>query len=475
VNVPGFRIKRTIGRGGMATVYLAVQESLGREVVLKCMDSDREGEKDFIGRFLNEGRMIASLSHPHIITVYDIGTVNDMVWIAMEYVDGGDLKTRIESGGMEPPQTLDLVAKVGRALGYAHQHGIVHRDIKPANILFRRDGTALLSDFGIAKQTTMDSELTSTGTILGSPFYMSPEQAEGMLVDGRTDIYSLGVILYELLTGERPYTGDTAIKVIMQHIQSPVPKLPAAVKRYQPLLDRMMAKDREKRIASAEALVAEVRRFATEIGEDVDGGPSRARPGSAAAPTPPWPTRKRIGTLATCLMLVLGAIGIFYGYATTLQNAAVVRQAETRDAASANLLASVPPRRAPPGGVRPTDAPGGVSRDEVARALEVLARKSLRDDRLVQPPADNAHYYFSRLLALEPDNAAAHQGFQEIAERFVVLAEKAFSRRNYTKAQGYIALGLQVDPENRGLLDLQSFIQNREQSLLDTLIGLFRG
>ncbi len=159
----------------MATVYLAIQESLDRQVVLKCMDSDRDGERDFIGRFLNEGRIIASLSHPHIITVYDIGTVNDMVWIAMEYVQGGDLKTRLETTGkLVAEDALDLTAKIARALGYAHKHGIVHRDIKPANILFRSDGTALLSDFGIAKKTTVDSELTSTGTILGSPFYMSP-------------------------------------------------------------------------------------------------------------------------------------------------------------------------------------------------------------------------------------------------------------------------------------------------------------
>ncbi len=458
----------------MATVYLAIQESLGREVVLKCMDSDRDSEKDFIGRFLNEGRIIASLSHPHIITVHDIGTVEDMVWIAMEYVDGGDLKTRIEERRMPPEEALDLVAKVARALGYAHQHGIVHRDIKPANILFRRDGTALLTDFGIAKQTTVDSELTSTGTILGSPFYMSPEQAEGLLVDGRTDIYSLGVILYELLTGERPYLGDTAIKVIMQHIQSPVPKLPARLKRYQPLIDRMMAKDRDKRIPDAEALVAEIARFTGHRADGDDGSDAAARRAEALAATQPWSTRKRISTLTICLLLVLGAMGIFYLYARTLQNAAIVRQVKQDDAASANLGAALP-RPAPGAGSPSAPGPGNVSRNEVARALEVLARKSLRDDRLVQPPADNAHYYFSRLLALEPDNASARQGFQEIAERFVVLAEKEFSRRNYAKAQGYISLGLQVDPDNRGLLDLQSFVENRERSLLDTLLGLFSG
>ncbi len=475
MKVPGFNIKHTIGRGGMATVYLAVQESLDREVVLKCMDSDRDREKDFIGRFMNEGRIIASLQHPHIITVYDIGTVDDMVWIAMEYVEGGDLKVRVDDGGMEPVQALDLVAKVATALGYAHRHGIVHRDVKPANILFREDGTALLTDFGIAKQVAMDNELTSTGTILGSPFYMSPEQAEGMLVDGRSDIYSLGVILFELLAGERPYLGDTAIKVIMQHIQSPVPKLPSAVREYQPLIDRMMAKDRNKRLPDAESLVREIRAFAGLAGESRDAS-AYADADAAAAPRasrpPAWSARKRLGTLSVTLGLVLAAMGVFYAYAKTLENAAVIRKREPQTA-TANMMVQAPPARhagaapAPPG-------PSNVTQREVIRALEVLARNSLRDDRLTQPAADNAHYYFSRLLALDPDNDVARKGFEEIADRFVVLAEKEFSNRNYSKAQAYIALGLQVDSSNKGLLDLRSFIEQRERSLIDIVVGLFR-
>jgi serine/threonine-protein kinase PpkA len=142
---------------------------------------------------------------------------------------------------------------VSSALACAHNEGIVHRDVKPANILFRSDCTALLGDFGIAKQTSVDRELTSTGTILGSPFYMSPEQAEGQQVDGRADIYSLGVILYDMLTGNRPYQGDSAVKVILQHLQQPVPVLPGDLSRFQPLLNRMMAKDRDLRVQQAQA------------------------------------------------------------------------------------------------------------------------------------------------------------------------------------------------------------------------------
>jgi hypothetical protein len=257
----------------------------------------------------------------------------------------------------------------------------------------------------------------------------------------------------------------------MQHIQSPVPRVPAAMKRYQPLIDRMMAKDRDARVADAETLLAEIGKLTGEA--DETGGDAAARDarrdGSGAA-RQPWSARKRISTLATSLALIVAAMGVFYAYAITLQRAAIVQSAPPQDAA-ANIAAS--PRAPAPAAPLPASAPGGVSQNEVVRALEVLAHKSLREDRLTQPPADNAQYYFSRLLALEPEHEAAKKGFQEIAERFVVLAEKEFSRRNYAKAQSYITLGLQVDPDNAGLQDLQSIIDNRERSLLETFLGLF--
>ena len=191
MKVSGYKIKRTIGKGGMGTVYLATQESLERDVVLKTMSLvDAEGT-EFAERFLNEGRIVASLRHPHIITIYDIGATDDILYIAMEYVDGGDLKSRLD-GPLPPHVCLELLARIGGALELAHRQGIIHRDVKPANILFRRDGTPLLSDFGIAKQIKLDAELTSTGTILGSPFYMSPEQSEGRVVDGRTETKTNG-------------------------------------------------------------------------------------------------------------------------------------------------------------------------------------------------------------------------------------------------------------------------------------------
>ena len=167
----------------MGTVYLATQESLNRAVVLKTLSLADSANPEFVERFLNEGRIIARLRHPHIVTIYDIGNAGPLVFISMEYVEGGDLRQRL-GAPLPPQQALNILSAVSSALECAHDEGIVHRDVKPANILFRSDGTPLLGDFGIAKQTGVDVELTSTGTILGSPFYMSPEQAESKRCQG---------------------------------------------------------------------------------------------------------------------------------------------------------------------------------------------------------------------------------------------------------------------------------------------------
>ncbi len=478
MDIPGFQIKETIGHGGMATVFLAVQESLSRDVVLKIMTASHTEGSNFVDRFMNEGRIIAGLQHPHIITIFDIGNQDGRVWISMEYVNGGDLKNRIEMG-MTPLEALELVKNIAGALDFAHKRGIVHRDVKPQNILFRRDGTALLSDFGIAKETQVDTELTSTGTILGSPFYMSPEQAEGLLVDGRTDIYSLGVILYEMLTGDRPYPGDTAIKVIMQHIQSPVPKLPEELERFQPLLERMMAKDREDRCANAQTLTEEAEVLYKTINREMHPSATTAMEHEAirnekerlATEKRRW----RLIILSSCAVLLMLVMAGFYVYVESLKPARLVKQAIPESAAARPPDKQFNPGEAVKNAAVATESVPGMSKQDVARALQWLAKNSLEENRLTQPPADNAYYYFSRLLALDPENKAAKDGFSKIAENYMVLAEREFSGRNYGKAQAYIALGLQVDPDNKPLLELRSFLEHREKSMVDKIVDFFRG
>ncbi len=504
MDIPGYTIQRTIGKGGMGTVYLAIQQSLDRPVVLKVMSPEDSENPDSVERFLNEGRIIAALRHPNIITIYDIGTVENIWFISMEYVEGGDLKQKLEKSATVT-ESLDMLVKIGSALDLAHQNGVVHRDVKTANILYRTDGTPLLTDFGIAKYAKADAELTSTGTILGSPFYMSTEQAEGIEVDGRTDIYSLGVIFFEMLTGERPYLGDTAIKIIMRHLQSPIPRLPEDLARFQPLLERMLAKDRERRFADAADLVdaavvlqkeesaQKTREKKDGVSIVPDGAPSAAIPGTGVAyPSYGFSGKRAFAEVIGGILLLVAGFFSFFIYSQSIKKTSVaehvfqeidrtpqlVAESGGEDATANSAKAGAVRRKASvdklgnPKGLdisRLTDGKKNKT-ERVKKALIWLAEDSLRSDKLTTPAADNAYYYFSRLLEIDKDNEVALDGIARVAERFVVLAEKHFSNKNYQQAQAYIQLGLTVEPKNKGLLQLRSFIGQRQTSLLADLV-----
>jgi serine/threonine-protein kinase PpkA len=235
-------------------VYYAIQESLGRPVALKVMNPLFADSAEFSQRFLNEGRMLAAVRHSHIVTIYDIGISDTgLHYISMEYVDGGDLKQRIRHG-LPPETALDYVITLSSCLTTAHAAQIVHRDLKPVNILFRHDGTLLLTDFGVAKHLTTIEALTATGNMVGTPHYLSPEQALGRSIDGRSDIYSLGIVLYEMLVGVRPFEGSSAIDVALKHINNPRPRLPRGLEHFEPLLEKMTAKNPDDRFRDAASL-----------------------------------------------------------------------------------------------------------------------------------------------------------------------------------------------------------------------------
>lgn len=244
----------------MASVYLARQQSLDRQVALKLLRKFDNPSQAL--RFFNEGRIIASLAHRNIITIFDLGVIGERHYLAMEYLQGGDLRHRINDG-MEPAHVLEIIETLADCLSFVHQKGIIHRDIKPENILFRLDGSVVLTDFGVAKQMENDSGLTMDGIALGSPYYLSPEQAQCRELDGRADIYSLGIIAYEMLTGMKPFQGDSPLETIMAHITAAPPRLPARFNYCQPLLDRMIAAHPHERFASAAELVDFVRQLRT--------------------------------------------------------------------------------------------------------------------------------------------------------------------------------------------------------------------
>lgn len=255
LNIPGFDIDRMIGEGAMATVYLALQRSLERKVALKIMAPALAADASFCERFLREGKTLARLAHPHIVTVHDIGNAGQHYYMAMEYLPNGTLSERI-AAGLSPEQGLQYIRQIASALGYAHSQGLIHRDVKPANILFRADGTAVLSDFGIAKSLDDSTQFTQVGFAVGTPNYMSPEQARGLDIDGRADLYALGVVLYEILVGELPYMGTDALSTALAHLTQPLPELPLQHSRYQTLLQRLLAKNPDERFSNAGELLA---------------------------------------------------------------------------------------------------------------------------------------------------------------------------------------------------------------------------
>jgi hypothetical protein len=298
--IPGYRIERLLGTGGMAAVWLAVQENLGRPVALKVMANTLGLDERFRARFLNEARLVAQLRHPNILSIHDSGSAPDgQLYMVTEYLDGGTLKDRIGEG-LAPAQSLRIVLALAGALAAAHERRIWHRDIKPDNVLFDRKGHFVLADFGIAKADgEQAANLTGTGNIVGTPRYMSPEQFQGQPVDARSDIYSLGVMLFEMLTGEAPYADGDTYALALKHIQAPVPELPSALSRLQPLMARMLAKSPAERFPDCAALAAALQDALRE-----DGAPSLAPLPPPREPAPP--PRRGVLPAAVGLLAVAG-------------------------------------------------------------------------------------------------------------------------------------------------------------------------
>jgi eukaryotic-like serine/threonine-protein kinase len=258
IEVPGYAIVKEIATSNFSSVYLARSERLRRNVVLKIMkrgSSTREMED--AERFQREYEIISSVSHRSIAEIHDFGTLPQHLYLAMEYFPCGDLRERL-CNPVSVEEALYYLRTIAEALRVIHVFGILHRDLKPANVMLRDDNSPVLIDFGLARRAIGDSAVTGVGQVLGSPYYISPEQAQGQPVDARTDLYSLGVIFYEMLTGQKPYAGRSAVAIMAQHTNSPIPVLPPDVAQQQGLLDRLMAKDAHKRYASADELLADL-------------------------------------------------------------------------------------------------------------------------------------------------------------------------------------------------------------------------
>ncbi len=259
----GYRLVRKIGAGGMTEVYLALREEDGLPVVLKVLDASGKAASEHLSRFIQEYTLLSRISHPHVIRIYDQGFTDDHAYIAMEYFQRGDLRAELDAG-MSQQRVVTVVTEVAQALAVIHERGIIHRDLKPENIMLRDDGSTALADFGIAKSLlqaeNLDLTQTRHGDVVGTPYYLSPEQASGRQITPQSDLYSLGVMMWEMLAGRRPYKAETLDMLLALHLTAPTPELPMEHVALQPIINRLMAKAPSGRYASAAALVADLQK-----------------------------------------------------------------------------------------------------------------------------------------------------------------------------------------------------------------------
>ncbi|NWG07167.1 MAG: serine/threonine protein kinase [Chloroflexi bacterium] len=329
-----YRIINQIGQGGMASVYKAYQPSMDRNVAIKVLPGQLAQSAEFTARFQQEARIIARLEHPHILPVFDYGESDGISYFVMRYLEAGTLKTKMETGPLSLREIDRLFTQLAEALGYAHARGVIHRDLKPANALIDEQGNLFLTDFGIAKLLESASpRLTQTDAIMGTPAYISPEQAKAIQVDQRSDIYSLGIILYEMVTGRVPFVADTPLAVILKHVSDPLP-LPSAVKSGIPesierVILKALAKEPDDRYATAAEFLSAWKR-ALEDAETVLHTPEPTpapipRTQTVAVPSQPKPvtvstTASKPGTstgwivgcfIGACLLLTAGGVMVF--------------------------------------------------------------------------------------------------------------------------------------------------------------------
>ncbi len=262
--IKGYRILQILSRRGHSSVYLAHSGDENRKVVLKVLRQfgDAQDGRSALERFMQEYEVISKIDHPNVVDIYAHGIADDHAYIAMEYFPRGDLKSRMRTR-IPPQQALAWTEQIARALQVIHSVSVLHRDLKPANVMIREDETVALIDFGLAKELHLRSTLTETGEVFGTPYYMSPEQGHAEEVDERSDLYGLGVIFFELLTGKKPFTAQTPLAVIYKHSHAEIPCLPAHISAFQPMIDKLMAKDKRARYESAEALIYAIERFNT--------------------------------------------------------------------------------------------------------------------------------------------------------------------------------------------------------------------
>lgn len=488
IAIPGYSIERKLGRGGMAAVYLAIQQSFEREVALKVMSPVLNSDPSFTTRFMREARIVAHMHHASIVPVFDVGEHQPHHYLSMEYLSGGDLKQRILQGRCDVQFAAEVCIAVSSALDLAHRKGFVHRDVKPENILFREDGTPVLTDFGIARAIDTGTSLTMAGMLVGTPSYMSPEQVKGLELDGRSDLYSLGIVFYEMLTGGVPFRADSTLSVALKHLTEPLPKLPAELAHFQPVLARMTAKERDSRYASGTEVIQALRQI-IEVSPDQTLIRSISELGLKKAPTViqkkpevkpaakfPWKIQLdspwlpwagvAIGVVVLIAAFTLGSNDKSAAPnepAAMAQNPSVPAQSGTSgntvnaQAAAPAVVPETPTQQAA-GGPEATasENPDGQAEDPKLQAR--IAQLLERNKRLAEQKRLREEREAAKQAALEQKQAAE----KEQVDKLLAQAKRDYS------------LGFMVEPEGSSAADRYREILRMQPQNADALAGMQR-
>lgn len=503
LQVPGYDIEERIGKGGMASVYRARQHTFDRHVALKVLKPDLSEDESFCQRFVQESLIVAKLHHSNIVQVYDVGEFQNNFFIAMEYLNGGDLNSRL-SKGIAIRDTVTIIKQAASALDFAHQKGIIHRDIKPDNIMFREDGAAVLTDFGIAKELDSDMNLTQTGLIVGTPKYMAPEQIRGDVASAQADIYALGILLFQCLTDHVPFEGKDMVATAYKHFNEPVPALPPLIAAFQPILEKMLAKKVEDRFERALDIVTALEELS---GEDKGSEKTNLeltkeydKPGSNLDPTvvhaynqdtviqpggdddetaqmtvspelvdgdatqvtssepAPTTTASRTKIIAVTMTAVFITAVIALWLVSKPSDPSLPELAEL---AETQPEAPIDTPQAPVTQEQPAEITEGSDLNELERLtidrLITEAKQDIEEQRLKKPDSNNAFNKLQRVLAMDPQNPMALAGLEQIAEEYAKIAERSIEKRQYQAAGIFLNDARSASPE----LNLIAVIQSK--------------
>ncbi|NOX42550.1 MAG: protein kinase, partial [Gammaproteobacteria bacterium] len=456
----------------MATVYLALHEMLDREVALKVMAPSLVADPSFGKRFSREAKIVAQLSHQHIISVFDVGVSGHHHYIAMEFHSGGELKNKL-TNGLEPKIAISIMEQIASALDFAHRQGYIHRDIKPENILFSREGKSILTDFGIARAELSSTQMTQIGSVIGTPLYMSPEQAQGEKLDGRVDLYSLGVVFYEMLTGNPPYIGDSWVSIAIKHKTEPVPTLPDKFSQYQDFLELAMAKKADDRFQSGQEMINALNilqkggvvapvsaktKMRSPDENTVRGKVADTESDTKVVKIEEKTAGKRKWLLSgVALMVIAGTVAFMMQNPVSdpeLPLEPIAEQSNKDDRSAADVPTNI---------VAKSDKPDALQQKIIS--LLKNADSAFQDNRLIDPKGNNAQEYYQAALLLDSGNKLANDGLLKMSDRYLLSAEKAIKSNKLSDAQSFIKLATDVYSENANIARLDGSLSNARRAL----------